>query len=260
MRRQGISRAVAPRSGPANLRALPSPRHHAPVDYDATWTEVYGDMQDVGPVHRHMRRLIGRLLRGLEYRSVLEVGCGAGHNLPLAWDGRHLERVTGVDISEEALSRARERWPTAEFSRLDIQNEQLPDRWDLVFSSLVLEHLPDDVAALEHMRAMTGGHLLVATIGGNYERYRSWEDQVGHIRNYAPGELETKLGSAGFRVERMIRWGFPFYNPLARTLQNRMTSEPSYGRTTRLMAEVMYWLYFLNGRRRGDLLIALAAV
>jgi trans-aconitate methyltransferase len=216
-------------------------------------------MQDVGPVHRHMRRIVSRLLGELDYGSVLEVGCGAGHNLPLVCDGHDLKRVTGVDISQEALRRARERWPSAEFDRLDIQEEALPGRWDLVFSSLVLEHLPDDTAALEHMRAMTGRYLVVTTIGGNYERYRSWETQMGHVRNYARGELEQKLRRAGFGIERAIYWGFPFYNPLARTLQNRMTSKPSYGWTTRLIAEVMYGLYFLNGRRKGDLLIVLAS-
>jgi trans-aconitate methyltransferase len=239
---------------------LASPDPHAHVDYDAAWTEVYGEMQDVGPAHRHVRRIMRRLLHGLDYRTVLEVGCGAGHNLPLACDGRNVSRVTGVDISEEALRRARERWPAAEFSQLDIQTDRLPGQWDLVFSSLVLEHLPDDVAAIEHMRAMTGRHLLVTTIAGNYERYRSWEAQVGHVRNYARGELEQKLRGAGFTVERTIYWGFPFYNPLARTLQNRVTSAPKYGTKERLIAEVMYWLYFLNGRRRGDLLLALAAV
>src|SRR3954453_13926551 len=113
-------------------------------DYDQVWRDVYGDMQGQGPVHRHMRRLLRGLLRGLDYRSVVDVGCGAGENFPLLLEGRGLERVAGVDISAEALERARQRVP-AQYHRLDIESSHLDERFDLVFSSLVVEHLPDDV-------------------------------------------------------------------------------------------------------------------
>jgi trans-aconitate methyltransferase len=229
------------------------PRH----DYEQIWQEAYGDMQDVGPVHRHMRRLIRGMLAPLTYDSALEVGVGAGHNLELLREGRTLDRLAGADIAEQALMRAREREP-ADYHRLDIEEGRLPGSWDLVFCSLVLEHLPDDVSALQNMAAMARKHVLVTTIAGDFERYRPWEEQMGHVRNYRRGELEERMRAAGLTVRRAVYWGYPFYTPLARTLQNRMTSEPSYGLSTRVLAEVMYRLYFLNSRRRGDLLVLLA--
>src|SRR5205807_10353616 len=188
----------------------------------------YGDMQEVGPVHRHMRRLLGRMLAGIDYESVLDVGCGAGHNLPLLCSGRALRRVAGADISVEALKRAQAR-SSAEFVQLDIETGSLDVSWDLVFSSLVLEHLPADGDALRNMRAMCRRHLVVTTIAGNFERYRAWDEQMGHVRNYRRGELEEKVRQAGFRVAEVAYWGFPFYSPLVRVLQNRATAEPSYG-------------------------------
>src|SRR3954451_3631664 len=125
----------------------------APVSYDDVWKDVYGDMQDVGPTHRHMRRMLKRILRGLDYSSALEVGCGAGHNLPLLRPEGSDVSVPGLDISEEALRRARER-VDADFELGDIQTARLDGTWQLIFSSLVLEHLPDDESALENMRAM----------------------------------------------------------------------------------------------------------
>jgi SAM-dependent methyltransferase len=226
----------------------------ATPSYDDVWRDVYGDMQDRGPTHRHMRRLLGRILDGLDYDSALEVGCGAGHNFELLRAGR----VTGVDVSDEALRRARERAPEAELQRLDIQGGRLEGSWDLVFSSLVLEHLPDDEAALENMRAMARRWLVVTTIAGDFGRYRPWEEQMGHVRNYRRGELESKLETAGFVPERVTYWGFPFYSPLARRLQNGMRSEPSYGLASRAVAAALYAAYFLNSHRRGDLLIAVA--
>ena len=80
--------------------------------YDELWTGVYGEMQELGPVHRHMRRLLGERLRPLGYRTALDVGCGAGDNASLLRaGGAPLERLVGVDVSARALERARARDP-----------------------------------------------------------------------------------------------------------------------------------------------------
>lgn len=227
-------------------------------DYDKMWTEVYGDMQLVGPVHRHLKRLLAGILTALEYESVIDVGCGPGTNLPLLCRGREIESVAGIDVSSWAIAQAR-RSGRGEFHVLDIQEGHPEGRWDLVHSSLVLEHLPDDSAALRNMRAMTGKYLLVSTIAGDFERYRAWDERVGHVRNYRAGELERKVKEAGFKSSRSIYWGFPFYSPIFRTLQNRSTAAAGeYNVFTRLVARFLYYLYFLNSRRSGDLLILLA--
>lgn len=226
-------------------------------DYDRLWKEVYGDIQDYGPVHRHMKRLLARILKPLEYRSVLDVGCGMGHNLPLLTEGRSLERVAGVDFSQEALDRVRARHE-GEFVELDVEKATLPATYDLVFCSLLLEHVIDDEAVLANLRAMTDKHVVLVTIAGDFDRYRPWEDQMGHVRNYRRGELEDKLGRAGFAVRDVVYWGWPVYTPVVRTLQNRMKASSDFSGPTRAVAQLTYLLYFLNSSRRGDLLIARA--
>jgi SAM-dependent methyltransferase len=233
------------------------PNVSPPDSYDQMWNEVYGDLQRFGPAQRHMRRLLRGMLGSLEYETVLDVGCGAGDSLSLLTEGRDLRRLCGVDVSVEALRRIRARFP-GDFRELDIESERLDEGFDLVFSSLVLEHLPNDLEALHNMRSMTRRHLLVTTIAGSFERYRSWDERMGHVRNYQVGELEEKVTAAGFTVESAVYWGFPFYSPLVRLLQNRMSAEPSYGAVARGIAQLTYWLYFLNSRRRGDLLLLLA--
>jgi len=141
---------------------------------------------------------------------------------------------------------------------LDIQEAHLDGCWDLVFSSLLLEHVPDDVVALRNMQLMTGKYILLTAIGGDLQRYENWEQQMGHVRNYRIGELEEKLEQVGFEVVRVVRWGFPFYSPLGRTLQNAMKVGTKFSITTRLVAEIMYYLYFLNSHSRGDLIVVLA--
>src|SRR5690242_10564356 len=123
-------------------------------DYDDLWTRVYGDIQKHGPVHRHMRRLVSGILKGLSYDSVLDVGCGPGENYGLLSHGRRLSHFAGIDISDVALEKARQRIPSGEFWNLDIQREHLDRAWDLVHCSLIFEHLLDDVTALGHLRSM----------------------------------------------------------------------------------------------------------
>ena len=64
---------------------------------------------------------------------------------------------------------------------------------------------------------------------------------MGHVRNYRRGELEEKLRSTGFVVERAIYWGFPFYSPLARTVQNHTSvGSGDYGALASLAAKAMH--------------------
>jgi len=228
--------------------------------YDRAWVEVYGDMQDIGPAHRHLRRRLAAILGELSYETALDVGCGAGHNIPLLMPGGRAVEVTGVDVSGEALRRAAERNPAARFVKADIGKGPLPGTWHLVLCALLLEHVDDDAAALRHLRAMTGRHLVVATIAGDFANYERWERQVGHVRNYRPGELEERLRVAGFSGIETTYWGFPFYSPVARTIQNAIPARARYGGATTLAARAAYLLYWLNSSRRGDLLIARACV
>jgi SAM-dependent methyltransferase len=227
-------------------------------DYDVVWRDVYGDIQKYGPCHHHMCRILRRMLSRIEYGSVLDVGCGCGHNYTLLTKNGAAPRFGGIDISDYALEIARKTVP-GEFRQCDIQQEHLQGQWDLVVCSLVLEHLADDTAAIRHMRFMTKHYLLVTSIAGDFERYRKWDETQGHVRNYRVGELEQKLREGGFRIRESIYWGYPFYSPIGRTLQNQ--NQMGLGAFTwraRAAAKLATWLYYLNSSRRGDMVFVLA--
>lgn len=229
------------------------------VDYDELWQRTWGELQSYGPVHRHLREQVVRLVRDLGVRTILDVGCGAGDALmAIARDGAH--DLYGVDVSSEALALAKRRVPGARFAALDVQRGGLRGRFDLVMSIQVIEHLPDDEAALRTMAGMSRAFVFVSTIGG---RMRPSERAIGHVRNYTREELKAKLERAGLRPLWLRGWGFPFYSPLYRTLAELLPAGPPSGEVgpvARLGGAVLYQLYRANLPGRGDILSALARV
>ncbi|HKW69161.1 MAG TPA: methyltransferase domain-containing protein [Candidatus Dormibacteraeota bacterium] len=229
----------------------------SPPSYDQLWRGYWGDMQRFGPVHRHIREDLMRRVLALDVHSVLDVGCGSGENLAaLAAAGRF--QLSGVDISGEGIELARRRVPSASFSVLDVSREVLPHRFDLVMSIQVVEHIPDDASALRNIARMSRRYVFVSTIGG---RMRRSETTTGHVRNYTRAELKRKLEAAGLLVLEVTGWGFPFYSPLYRSAVEYLPGGPPAGpagRVSRFAGNVLYELYRLNWRGRGDVLSALA--
>ncbi|HYB74036.1 MAG TPA: methyltransferase domain-containing protein [Candidatus Sulfotelmatobacter sp.] len=226
--------------------------------YDAGWGRKWGDCCRYGPSLRHRQRLVAEVVRGLGVRSLLDTGCGNGVTLRHLLADVPIPEVHGADLSPEAVAQAARAIPEGSFRRLDIVREHLDRTFDLVLCCDVLEHIEDDLAALRHMRSMTGRYLLATTIQGTM---RPSERCVGHVRNYTRAGLEARLRQAGFIPERTIEWGFPFYSPIHRALlegAGPRISEGRFGPLRRGLAALVYALFFLNSSRRGDVLITLA--
>ena len=178
------------------------------VDYDELWTETWGGMQDVGPVHRHTARIIVETLRPLGLQSLIDVGCGNGANLEAIQRGLHIPDLVGVDVSDRALATARRR-VNAGLHVMDLERDPPLDRtFDMVLTSQVIEHLRDDDAFLRTLRAMCGAYVFVGTMQG---RMRKSEVHIGHLRNYTRRGLEGKMRAAGFCIEKVMQWGLPVF-------------------------------------------------
>ncbi len=97
---------------------------------------------------------------------VLEVGVGTGLNLPLY---PRDARITGVDISEEMLKKARERvtqfdMTNTELLVMDGSKLEFPDNsFDRVIATYVISAVPDPVKTLLEMRRVCkpSGHLVI---------------------------------------------------------------------------------------------------
>jgi 2-polyprenyl-3-methyl-5-hydroxy-6-metoxy-1,4-benzoquinol methylase len=221
-------------------------------EYDVGWNTKWDDMKKYGPMSRHVRRVIMKLAKPLPFRNVIDVGCGQGSLLRAfmqSWPG---VEVHGTDLSGAAVELAKKKVPEGSFHVLDLVQDHIDRKYDLVVCSEVVEHIEDDVQAMRNLERMTGGHLIITTVQG---RMRSFETEVGHVRNYRRGELAAKLTEAGFDVVKQVDWGFPFYSPLYRDLLQLTGSKGTtgeFGFAQRFMATSLYYLFHMNLPVWGD--------
>ena len=85
--------------------------------------------------------------------SVLELGCGEGHQTGFL--ARLSDQQYGIDVSSQAIERARRRVPAAQFAATDIFGQPWGGharRFDLVTACEVLYYLGDPAATLKRMR------------------------------------------------------------------------------------------------------------
>ncbi|MEQ8734084.1 MAG: class I SAM-dependent methyltransferase [Rhodospirillaceae bacterium] len=229
-------------------------------EYDDLWAAGWDDTRLYGPMARHSRRIFKSLARDLSPSKILDVGCGEGSLLKTLMTQHPTAEGFGVEVSDHAAALARKVVPSGTFKVCDVSQEALPETFDLVVSADVVEHIADDVSAIENMAAMTapGGRLIISTLQG---RMRDFERQVGHVRNYKLGELEDKIQAAGLSVERVVAWGWPFYSPLYRDLLDRMDNKGTMGRfglIRKTICHVLYAIFLLNRSTKGDYLFVRA--
>jgi SAM-dependent methyltransferase len=227
------------------------------VDYDKGWTE-WGDMIKFSPAPFHRRRLIVALAREVAAAgapaSVLDVGCGNGEVLRALAQAFPGARLCGADLSEHVIEENRRRFPHARFAALDLGAAALPETFDLVVCSEVVEHVRDWEAALANLRAMcaAGRHLVVTVPAG---KVFPIDRMMGHVRHFTPDELVAGLARAGFASERVWRWGFPFHT-LYKTLINVSPEatmggfgQARYGWKEKAVAGALTAAFYLNLRQ-----------
>ena len=128
------------------------------------------------PVYKHLKDKSG--LR------ILEIGCGRGYlTYSLNFSG-HL--ATGIDVSEEAIKSARENFGNY-FEISDIENYKTNDKFDLIISTEVIEHVPNPdkfLSACIRLLKKTGA-ILLTTPNKDYQNKASvWKSECPPVHTF----------------------------------------------------------------------------
>ncbi len=149
-----------------------------------------------------------KLLPDLNGKSVLDLGCGYGHNC-IDFVGRGAARVVGVDISEKMLAVAKEE---SAHSKIEYRNmsmteiSNLDEKFDLIYSSLAFHYVKDFDAFAKDMYSVLseGGQLLFSQ---EHPIITSTVDGAGHFNKDENGEkVSYTFSNYNQPGERKIHW------------------------------------------------------
>lgn len=128
---------------------------------------------------------------------VLDFGCGTGGNFALLSE---YGSILGVDMSDEALAYSRTRG-MADLIKINSLDETPRGPFPLIACLDVLEHIPDDLAALRTLRERLAPDGIVLIAVPAYNWLWSGEDTVSqHVRRYTRRVLVQRCREAGFGI------------------------------------------------------------
>lgn len=149
---------------------------------------------------------------------LLDLGCGFGRHAFEAL--RRGARVVACDMAlpelgqvaatAQAMKEAGEIAPTLSCTSVNGDGTRLPfadASFDRIIASEVMEHVPDDGAALdEFIRVLRPGGTIAITVPAEFPERVCWKlsdeyyapkSEGGHVRIYSESELRRKIGEAG---------------------------------------------------------------
>jgi 2-polyprenyl-3-methyl-5-hydroxy-6-metoxy-1,4-benzoquinol methylase len=143
-------------------------------------------------------------------RRILEIGCGVGGIIDLLGPR---DLICGLDVEADVLAYAAERFrhrPECQFELCDISeadSETLEglrqEQFDTIICMNVLEHIRDDIGALQRMEeVLAPGGTLALLVPAHLGLYGPYDKVDGHYRRYNKAYLRTILQQTGLRLVR----------------------------------------------------------
>ena len=154
--------------------------------------------------YRARREVVAALIRHKVFppkgAKLLEIGCGTGHNLAMLGE---FGTVDALEVDEVARRLAEERLGRSVLSEPLPELAGIPDNlYDLVAALDVIEHIPDDTAALEGIsRVLKRGGKLVMTVPAHQWMWSAHDVVNHHQRRYSKRSLKRLIEESPLRLE-----------------------------------------------------------
>ncbi len=173
--------------------------------------EMWNDYDKAGLIGDKVKHVMDYIPDGVE--SIIDIGCGNGI---ITNELAKRYRVCGVDISAEALKQVQSETIQASADSIPVEDHS----WDMVFSSEMLEHLPDDVlkGTIHEITRIARKYVFITVpnrelLAARWLRCPKCGDVFhiyGHLHSFAPDDINRRLGSEF----KLIRQGV--HGPIAR--------------------------------------------
>jgi SAM-dependent methyltransferase len=169
--------------------------------------EVYEAMAEHDERHwwyRARRQVIAELIRRKvplpKDARLLEIGCGTGHNLPMLGE---FGQVDALEVDPIARGMAEKRLGRMVLSSPLPALDGLPDdTYDIVAALDVVEHIPDDKAALEGIaRVLKPGGKLLMTVPAHQWMWSAHDVVNHHQRRYSKRDFKRLVDQSPLQLE-----------------------------------------------------------
>lgn len=157
-------------------------------------------------------------------KSILDMGCGPGNSTSLLYGRFENSEITGIDISENMLKKARESYPYINFEKINIETELGKLRsYDLIFSNACLHWIPNHERLYESIfeKLNAGGMLAVQMplvynaefykLLKNFVKKEKWV-KLSEIKNFhipSPGRIYDILSLYSLEI---TMWETTYYH------------------------------------------------
>ncbi len=172
-------------------------------------SDEYANLERVEATHWYyvakrafVREWIRRLRPPAPGDELLDCGAGTGR---FALEMQALCRTRVLDDHAEALAMLAARFPADRVHRLDGDRIPLPDASVQYVTALdVLEHIPDDAAALrEFARVLAPGGLCAVTVPADMALWSDWDESLHHCRRYDRRGLRALFGGPEWEIRHI---------------------------------------------------------
>lgn len=153
--------------------------------------------------------------------TLLDLGCGDGNHLEYLQ--KYTVSIYGSDYNPVRLVRSHVRSSSATLFLADILDYPAQDGFfDIIFFNHVIEHIPQDEAALKviHRILKPGGLLILGTPNEGawwwqlaYKLQPETRKSTDHVRFYTASSLSKRITEAGFQINQVkhMGWGPPHW-------------------------------------------------
>ncbi len=178
---------------------------------------MYAEMAELEKNHwwfQGRRNVVFDLMRRFAPKGkLLDIGLGTGFNAK-AFSEQGYD-VHGLDPAPEAIAFAKKTAPNVAILQSGFPSHEVPsDTYDVVALLDVLEHLKDDMTALEDVhRVLKKGGIAVITVPAFRFLWSPHDERAHHFRRYRKHELRKLFLETGFEVHVLSYYNF-FLFPL----------------------------------------------
>jgi len=232
-------------------------------DWERHW-QLFADSAAMNPAQLMRHQFVLDLWHeraGDTSSNFVDFGSGQGDFLEKFGQHYPNAKLLGLELSASGVAISRKKNPSATFIMVDLfspsQEMDSYHGWaGGAVCSEVLEHVDDPTAFLRAAsQYLSANAMILITVPSG--RMSAFDRHIGHRRHFTRESLRETLVQSGYRVEKIYRAGFPFFNlyrlaVMARgdKLASDAEREPrgAFGALAGFTARVFGWLFKMNLR------------